>query len=125
MAKNKRILLIEDDIFLRELAARKLRAADFKVAEASTGEEGLRKVKNEEFEAVILDIILPGMGGFEVLEKMRDGSGRKNFGGSVIIFSNLGEKEEIEKAKKLGADDYLVKAHITPAGIVRKVKDHI
>jgi len=125
MSENKKILLIEDDSFLQELAAKKLIEGGFEVDVASTGEEGVERVENGEHDLVLLDIILPEMGGFEVLEKIKSHDNENIANKTVVMLSNLGQDEEIQKAKDLGADDYLIKAHFTPEDIVKKVRDYV
>lgn len=115
-----KILIIEDDKFLRELIARKLKAENFEVSEAVDGEEGLEKIKKEKPDLVLLDLILPGMDGFEVLEKKKVDSEIAKI--PVIILSNLGQREDIERGLRLGAIDFLVKANFTPPEIIEKVK---
>ncbi len=115
-----KILIVEDDRFLRELMVRKLKMADFEVIEAEDGQEGLKKIKEEKPNLVLLDLILPEMDGFEVLEQKRKDEEIKDI--PVIILSNLGQKEEIDRGLQLGAKDYLVKAHFSPSEIVEKVK---
>lgn len=117
----KKILIIEDDRFLRELIARKLSNEGFSVLEAVDGEEGEKKIKSEKPELILLDLILPGIDGFEVLSKIKQDPVLATI--PVIILSNLGQKEEIEKGLKLGAVDFLVKAHFTPAEIIEKIKN--
>lgn len=116
----KKILIVEDDKFLRELISRKLQREGFEISEAVDGEEGERKIKEEKPDLVLLDLILPGMDGFEVLSRVKQDPEVAHI--PVIILSNLGQKEEIEKGLKLGAIDYLVKAHFTPAEIIEKIK---
>ncbi|MDD5098192.1 MAG: response regulator [Candidatus Pacebacteria bacterium] len=116
----KKILLIEDDKFLRELMNKKLLSLDFEVSTAADGEEGLEKIKAEKPEVVLLDLILPGINGFEVLERAKKDPTTANI--PIIILSNLGQSEDIEKGLKLGAKDFLVKAHFTPQEIVNKLK---
>lgn len=121
MANSKKsILIIEDDKFLRELIAKKLAKEGFKIFEAVDGEEGIRKVKEEKPNLVLLDLILPGIDGFEVLSRMKEDP--TLLAVPVIILSNLGQKDDVERGLKLGAVDYLVKAHFTPGEIVEKVK---
>lgn len=116
----KKVLIVEDDKFLRELLARKLREAEYEVLEAIDGEEGFKTIKEKKPDLVLLDLILPEIDGFEVLErKKRDPEIEKI---PVIILSNLGQREDIERGLKLGATDYIVKAHSTPAEIVEKVR---
>ena len=115
-----KILIIEDDKFLRELIARKLTKEGYKIVEAIDGEEGLKKVKEESPDLILLDLILPGMDGFEVLAKVKDDPKTSLI--PVLILSNLGQKDEIEKGLKLGAEDFLVKEHFTPEEIVEKIR---
>ena len=114
------ILIIEDDKFLRELIAQKLIKEGFEISEAVDGEEGMKKVKEEKPDLVLLDLILPGIDGFEVLSKMKEDPALASI--PVIILSNLGQKEDVEKGLKLGAVDYLIKAHFTPGEIIEKIK---
>jgi len=117
----KKILIIEDDKFLRELIAHKLIKEGYEISEAVDGEEGFKKVKDEKPALVLLDLILPGIDGFEVLGKMKEDPGLSSI--PVIILSNLGQKEDVEKGLKLGAFDYLIKAHFTPGEIIEKIKN--
>lgn len=117
----KKILIIEDDKFLRELIVQKLIKEGYETSEAVDGEEGIKKVKEEKPDLVLLDLILPGIDGFEVLSKKREDSSLVQI--PVIVLSNLGQKEDVERGLKLGAVDYLIKAHFTPGEIIEKVKN--
>ena len=116
----KTILIIEDDKFLRELIVRKLKDEKYQIVEASDGEEGLEKVKKNPPDLVLLDLILPGIDGFEVLSRIKEEHALSSI--PVIILSNLGQREEVERGLKLGAVDYLIKAHFTPREIIDKIK---
>jgi len=116
----KKILIIEDDQFLRALVIKKLAQEDFEISEAIDGEEGIKKIKEEKPDVVLLDLILPGIDGFEVLTRMKKDLDLAKI--PVIILSNLGQKEEIERGLDLGAVDYLVKAHFTLTEIIDKIK---
>lgn len=117
---EKTILVVEDDKFLRELMSQKLTKEGYKTIEAVDGEEGLKKIKDERPGLVLLDLILPGIDGFEVLSKMREDPSLGEI--PVIILSNLGQREDVERGLKLGAADYLIKAHFTPGEIIEKIK---
>lgn len=119
-AKKSTILIVEDDKFLRELLERKLRGEGLQTVTAVDGNEALKKMEEESPQLVLLDLILPGMDGFDVLKKMKENE--KIAKVPVIILSNLGQKEEVEKGLKLGADDYMIKAHFTPDEIVEKIQ---
>lgn len=116
----QKILIIEDDKFLRELIVRKLSNENFETVEAVDGEKGIKVVKEAKPDLVLLDLILPGIDGFEVLSKIKEDPVIASV--PVIILSNLGQRDDVERGLKLGAVDYLVKAHFTPNEIIEKVK---
>ena len=121
MAEDKKtILIVEDDKFLRDLVVQKLIKEGFDTVEAVDGEQGVEKVKETKPNLVLLDLILPGIDGFEVLAKIKEDPVLAEI--PVIILSNLGQRDDIEKGLKLGAADYLIKAHFTPGEVIEKVK---
>ena len=116
-----KILIIEDDKFLRELMVRKLESEQgFEILSAIDGESGLKAMKERKPDTVLLDLILPGMGGFDVLAKMKEDVALA--GVPVIILSNLGQQEDVDRGLQLGAVDFMVKAHFTPNEIVEKIR---
>jgi DNA-binding response OmpR family regulator len=117
----KKILIVEDDKFLRELIVQKLLKEGYETSEAVDGEQGVKKVKEEKPDLVLLDLILPGIDGFEVLSQKKEDSNVAQI--PVIILSNLGQKEDVERGLKLGAVDYLIKAHFTPGEIIEKINN--
>ncbi len=117
----KNILLIEDDEFLRSLIGKKLSSEGFSISMAVNGEDGFRKAGEVKPDMVLLDLILPVMDGFDVLSKLKGDEATKSI--PVIVLSNLDQKEEIDKALKLGAMDYIIKAQFTPDEIINKVKN--
>lgn len=116
----KKILIIEDDKFLRELIVKKLTKENYDVSEAMDGEEGVKKAKEEKPDLILLDLILPGIDGFEVLARIKEDPALTP--APVIILSNLGQKEDVERGLELGAVDYLIKAHFTPGEIIEKIR---
>lgn len=123
MANQTKVLIVEDDKFLSELISTKLDKEGFNIALAGDGETGLKKAEEFKPEIVLLDIMLPGMDGFEVLEKLKahaDSSIKKI---PVIILSNFGQESKVERGLQLGAVDYLVKANFTTGEIVAKIKE--
>lgn len=117
---TKKILVVEDDRFLRKLLIDRLTEEGYLVDGAADGEEGLKKAKGEEIGLILLDLILPGIDGFEVLTRLKKDKDLEKI--PVLILSNLGQKEEIEKGLKLGAVDYVIKAHFTLDEIIEKIK---
>ncbi len=122
MANNlkKSILVVEDDKFLRELLIRKLEDEGFEVSMAVDGKEALRKIEEGLPQLILLDLVLPGIDGFDILEQIKKDPRTGKI--PVIILSNLGQREEVERGLELGAADYLIKAHFTPNDIIKRVK---
>lgn len=119
----KKVLSIEDDAFLSSLVAGKLIEAGFSVITAGTGKDGIAKAKAEQPNLILLDIMLPDMGGFEILEKLKGDAATKEI--PVIILSNLGGRDEIEKGVALGATSYLIKSNILPHEVAEMVQSQI
>jgi len=116
----KTILLVEDDPFLIDIYKSKLKEVGFEIETAEDGEKALRKTKEKKPDLMLLDIVLPNIDGWEILKKIRSDPGLKDL--KVIVLSNLGQKEEVEKGMALGATKYLIKAHFTPSEVVEEVK---
>ena len=118
--KQKTILIVEDDEFLRSLTAKRLEKENYHIEVAVDGESAISMIETSQPSLILLDLLLPGKDGFEVLKKIRETDSTKAI--PVIIFSNLGQKEDIEKAKALGVDDFLIKANFTLDDVVGKIK---
>lgn len=116
----KKVLIVEDDKFLRDLLERKLKKEEFTIETAVDGEEAVNKINSWLPDLILLDLIIPKIDGFEVLRQTKSKPATKEI--PVVILSNLGQQEEIEKGLNLGAVDYLVKAHLTPDEIIAKIK---
>lgn len=115
------ILVVEDDKFLLTLLAEKLKREGLLVISAENGQEALVKMKGEPRpHIVLLDLLLPVLDGFEVLRTMQGDPDLKKI--PVVVLSNLGQEEDIRRAKSFGVRDYLVKAYFTPSEIIEKVQ---
>lgn len=119
---KKKVLLVEDEQMLREICSMKLAKDGFDVVAALDGEEALKKVETEIPDIILLDIVLPSIDGFEVLKKIRSNENENISKIPIIMLTNLGQEEDIAKARALGANDYLVKAYFNPDEISGKVK---
>ncbi len=117
---DKKILVVEDEHTLRFLIMQTLKEEGFQTEEAIDGEEALEKLKTYKPDLILLDLILPGMDGYEVLSEIKKDSQLESI--PVIILSNLGQEDEIKKGLKLGAADYMIKAHFTLDEILFRVK---
>lgn len=116
-----RILIVEDDPLLSELLAEKLHSEKFDLRMARTGEEALASVKRDKPDLMLLDILLPGIDGFEVLKRVKADPETKHI--VAIILSNLGQQNDIEKGTQLGAEKYIVKVSLTLSEVVQAVRD--
>lgn len=119
----KKILIIEDDKLLSSLLEKKLEKEGYEVSTAFQGNTGLIKAKEVMPDLILLDIVMPQMNGFEVMEKMQEDEELKKI--PIIIVSNSGQSVEIGEAQKLGARDWLIKAEFDPQEVVDKVKKQI
>jgi len=119
----KKILIVEDDNFLREMYKTKLLSEGFNVTVAEDGEKGLKVILARDFDLILLDIIMPKKDGLEVLEAIKNNPDKKNI--PVVVLTNLSEKEHIKKGMSLGAKDYIIKAHFVPSEVVEKVNQII
>lgn len=117
--KKYKILLVEDDVAIALAYKDGLTIAGFEVVQAQDGEKALEVIKSVNPDIVLTDIIMPFKDGFEMLEEIKKDTDLKNI--PVIVLSNIGQEEDIEKGKLLGASDYLVKADHSMAEIVEKV----
>lgn len=119
MGKQK-ILIVEDDIFLGDLLENHLAKDGFVVELVVDGESALVSVHKENPALILLDIILPGIDGYEVLRQLKKDPGLQKI--PVLILSNLGQKDEVERGLKLGAQEFLIKAQIDLNDITKKIK---
>ncbi len=117
---KKKILIVEDDNFVAEVYSTKLLEMGHEVRIAQNGEEGLDMVRESAPDLILLDIIMPVMGGIEMLEEMKKQEGLEKI--PVILLTNVGEKESIQKVQNLGVQDYLIKSHFTPAEVIDKIE---
>ncbi len=117
-----RILIVEDDQFLRDLLTTKLTKEEFNVSAAIDGPGGLEKILKEQPEIVLLDIIMPGMDGFEILKRIRSNSNMQIARTPIILLSNLGQEADVAKGRDLGANDYLIKSNFTIDEIIEKIQ---
>lgn len=114
-----RIIIVEDDPMISEIYQRKFMDSGFEVFSAESGEQAVNLAKKENVDIMLLDLIMPKMDGFEVIKNIREGGYNKEM--KIFVFSNLSQKEDQEKALKLGADGFIVKADYAPSDLVKEV----
>lgn len=121
--ENLKILIVEDDQFLRDLFVMKLKKEKAIVFESDNGEDALKKIKSEMPDLVLLDVVLPKMEGFDVLKKIKDDTDINKI--PVILLTNLGQDTDVARGLQLGATAYIVKAHFTPSEVIKKIQEII
>jgi len=119
----KKILIAEDEDIMINLLQRKLTKDGYEVSIAKDGEQGLKLMKEIKPDLILLDIIMPKMGGFGVMEGMQKDKELKKI--PVIVISNSGQPVELDKAQKLGAKDWLIKTEFDPQEVLNKVVKQI
>jgi DNA-binding response OmpR family regulator len=120
---NKKIILIEDEALILDLLRKKLIKEGYEVFTARDGEDGLKIMKEMNPDLVLTDVVMPKMGGFEVIESMQEDKDLKKI--PVIIISNSGQPVELDRAKRLGVKDWLIKTEFDPQEVIAKVKKQI
>jgi DNA-binding response OmpR family regulator len=118
---GKRVLCIEDEHFISELYARALRKAGFDVTTMLSGEDGLRAALTNEYDVILLDLMIPGITGFEVLRRIRQEM--PDLRAKLLITTNLDQEDESRAEIESMADGYLIKAEFTPKQLVQIVDD--
>lgn len=120
MTKNtpKKLLLAEDERAIAKALQLKLSLSGFEVEVASNGEEALALIKTKKFDLLLLDIMMPKMDGFTVMEEMKKLKNKT----PVIVLSNLSQEDDADRAKKLGAVDFCIKSNTPLAEIIEKIK---
>ena len=116
---KKKIIILDDDKFLLNMYATKFNNAGVEIETVSTGEDLIEMLKaGANPDLIILDVVIPGLSGLDTLEQLKNENLIKN--AKVVMLTNQGEPEEVEKAKSLGIDGYIVKAMATPSEVVEK-----
>lgn len=117
-----KILIIEDDPLIVKIYATRLTADGYEVLSAENGEDGQKLIDGDGIDLIILDLMMPRIDGFALLEKIRATEKTKNL--PVLVYSNLAQEEEVTRVKNLGATEFIVKANISPTDMVNKIKSY-
>ena len=121
--KPKKILIVEDDNFLISVYSKKFSAEGYEVFQVMDGQKAFNIIKEKSPDLILLDIMLPGINGLEILKQIQENEQTKKI--PVIMLTNVSEKSEIDRAFSLGAKDYIIKTFFTPAEVLEKIKKHI
>jgi len=113
------VLIVEDDPFLSSIAATRLKQEGYNIFLATDGLQALSLIESEMPDLVLLDVVMPGMSGFEVLKKVKSDAKFKDV--AILMFSNLGQEHEVAESLALGAEEFLVKAKFTPKEVIEKI----
>ena len=123
MEEGKVILLVDDDLTLREMYDERLKAEGFEIIQASNGEEAINKAQDSKPNVILLDIMMPKVNGFDVLKELKSNDELKDI--PVIILTALIQDVDRVQGKKLGAADYIVKSETMPGEVISKIKNAI
>lgn len=118
-----KILIIEDEAVISEMYKIKFEKFGFEVITVLDSGKAIETVEKEKPDIILLDIIMPGFSGFALLKRFKEVDSLKNI--PVIILSNLGDSQDIQRGKELGADEYLIKADNTPTQVLEKIEKYI
>ena len=119
--QGKKVLLVEDEQFIRDLYTRELTRGGFQVITAADGQQGLDQLKTNSFDLLLLDIMLPGINGLQLLREYKTQNPNSQM--ITILLTNLGQEAVIKEGFELGAQAYLIKASYTPDQVVNEVKN--
>jgi CheY-like chemotaxis protein len=119
--KSIKIMWVEDDKLIGTILSKKLISSGFDLFHAKTGEEAIEALKDAKPDVIVLDLLLPGVGGFDVLQAINKDNGLRNI--PVMILSNLSKPTDVERAKLLGAKKFLIKAATSLEQIVKEIHE--
>ena len=119
MSKTK-IAIIEDDLAIVQMYKTKFEKDGYEVATAGDGQSGLQLLDSYEPDVILLDLMMPGMNGFEFLQRLRQQPGGRD--AKVVVLTNMGDTETATRVYKMAANDYIVKAEMTPREVEERVK---
>jgi DNA-binding response OmpR family regulator len=123
--ENLQILLVEDDVFLSSLLKNRLEKEGVNVSLAKNGDEALNLLKSLKPSLILLDLILPKKSGFEVMEEIKNDLQTSSKEVPIVIISNLGQPEDVNRGQELGAIEYFVKAKTSIDELVGKIKEFL
>lgn len=119
----KKVLIIEDDSFLLELEATKIKKNNYEILTAQTGEDGMKKILEPGVSIILLDLLLPNFDGFEILKKIKETEATKKI--PVIVFSNCAEQKDVDKAIGLGATRFMVKSNFSLEELIEEINKYL
>lgn len=120
-----KILYVEDDQFISEIYMRKFQASGFEVKNAVTGKEVLRDLKNDLYDLMLLDLVIPEMSGVDVLRELKENPEFKGIDVRIVVFSNLSSEEDRKQCLDYGADGFISKTELSPSGVVEEVNRYL
>ncbi len=118
--EKKKVIFVEDDAFLSQIFTKALDLAGYDVISVSSGEECLKIAEREKPDLFLLDIILPHMDGYELMEELQKNENLRQL--PILVITNLSNKEDVDKTKAMGVAGYLIKAHTLPEDVVAKIQ---
>ncbi|KKP70167.1 hypothetical protein A2X44_00465 [candidate division CPR3 bacterium GWF2_35_18] len=121
MSKARKILVIEDDQFIREMYCRELQKEGYETDFTDNAEDGTKKIRKNKYDLVLVDIMLPGKNGLDMLKDFKEKDGTK--GAKFILLTNIGQDSVVKQGLDLGAKGYFIKSSHTPSEIVQEINN--
>lgn len=118
-----KILIVEDDPYVQRMYQRMFSRKDYEITIAADGKQGIKLANEINPDLILLDIMLPGINGLDVLAELKSDPATKHI--HVLMLTNLGDEGSMEKAKNLGADSYMVKADFSPEQVIEAVEKNL
>lgn len=122
-ATPKKILIVEDEEYLRDLYVELLTEAGYDVDSASAGKEGYVKMKRGGYDLVLLDIMLPEIDGLEILKRLTEAPSEKP-NKNIVLLTNLSKDLTISRGVALGIQGYIIKSDLTPGQFIKEIKTY-
>lgn len=123
MEEGKTILLVDDDLTLREMYEERLKTEGFNIIQATNGEEAIAKARETKPNVILLDIMMPKINGFDVMKELKADADTKGI--PIIVLTALIQDVDRVQGKKLGAADYIVKSETMPGEVIAKIRNAI
>ena len=117
-SRNRKVLIIEDEHFITELYQRSLSKAGYQVSVVIDGNEALQKSQTDQYDIILLDLMIPNLTGIEILNILRDKNNKNQIKAKIIVTTNLEQRSEVKRSIEEKADAYLIKAELTPDELV-------
>lgn len=124
-SSQKKLLLVEDDTYIHELYAEILKEEGYLLDEARDGETAYQKMRDNTYDLILLDVMLPKMNGFDILDKLQKDDNKGDVGNKVVLLTNLSQETMVARAVTYGIRGYIVKSDFAPDQLIKEVANYV